>query len=136
MSDKEISALARPLDGRYVQVVEDNDDARTLYATLLSMNGAQVTAAPSVAEAMLAFERAPVDVIVSDVDMPDEDGYDLIAKVRAYEPERGGRVPAVAVTGHGDPEDRDRLLAAGFDAHLPKPVDAAELVDCIVRLTR
>lgn len=134
MSEREISALARPLDGRYLLVVDDNDDARTLYATLLSMSGAQVTTAPSVAEAMLALERAPVDAILSDVDMPEEDGYALVAKVRALGPERGGGVPAIAVTGHGSPRDRERLLAAGFDAHLPKPVDAVDLIETILRL--
>jgi CheY-like chemotaxis protein len=136
MSNDQKSALARPLEGCYLLVVEDNDDARTLYATLLSMNGAHVTAVPSVAEAMNAFERARFDVIISDIDMPEENGYALIAKVRARAPEEGGTTPAVAVTGHGLEQDRARLLDAGFHEYLPKPVDSAELIDTVVRLVR
>jgi CheY-like chemotaxis protein len=131
MSNNETSALSRPLEGCFVLVVEDNDDARTLYATLLSMNGAHVTAVPSVADAINAIERASFDVVVSDVDMPDEDGYALIAKIRARTPEEGGQVPAIAVTGHGFDQDRERLLAAGFDDYLAKPVDANDLVERI-----
>ena len=136
MSTNEKSALTRPLDGCFVLVVEDNDDARTLYQTLLAMSGAHVTAVPSVAEAMAAFDRSRPDVVVSDVDMPEEDGYALIARVRALSPEEGGTVPAIAVTGHGLEQDRERLLSAGFDDYLPKPVDATDLVDTIVRLVR
>ena len=128
MSSNEKSALARPLDGCFVLVVEDNDDARTLYATLLSMSGGHVTAVPSVPEAMSSLDRSRYDVLVSDVDMPDEDGYALIAKIRALPAERGGAMPAIAVTGHGLEQDRERLLGAGFDEYLAKPVDATELV--------
>jgi CheY-like chemotaxis protein len=117
-----------------VLVVEDNDDARTLYATLLSMSGAHVTAVPSVSEAMEAFDRATFDMLISDVDMPGENGYALIAKVRALPAARGGTVPAIAVTGHGLEQDRERLLAAGFQEYAPKPVDSNELVDTINRL--
>jgi CheY-like chemotaxis protein len=134
MSKDEKSALARPLDGCYVLVVEDNDDARTLYATLLSMNGAQVTAVASVAEAMEAFERTRFDIVASDVDMPEEDGYALIAKIRALPDEQGGAVPAIAVTGHGLDQDREKLLAAGFQEYLPKPVDSNEFILVIARL--
>src|SRR6476659_4912253 len=121
---EEGSALSRPLEGLYVLVVEDYEDARTLYTLLLSMNGAQVTAVGSVAEALEALERTRFDVIVSDVNMPEADGYELIRRVRALEPEAGGATPAVAVTAHGSEEDREALLAAGFHEYLEKPVDA------------
>ena len=134
MSNDQKSALARPLEGCFLLVIEDNDDARTLYATLLSLNGAHVTAVPSVAEAMNAFDRARFDIIISDIDMPEENGYALIAKVRARPAEKGGTTPAIAVTGHGLEQDRDRLLGAGFQEYLPKPVDSAELVETVVRL--
>lgn len=117
-------------------VVEDYDDARTLYTTLLAMNGAQVTAASSVAEAREVFERTRFDVIVSDINMPGEDGFDLIKWVRSH-PESGrGAIPAVAVSAFGEALSRDELLAAGFQDYLSKPVDGAELVETITRLVQ
>jgi CheY-like chemotaxis protein len=133
-TNEEGAALARPLDGIYVLVVEDYEDARTLYTLLLTMSGAQVTAVGSVAEALEALERTRFDAIASDVNMPEADGYELIRRLRALAPEDGGATPAVAVTAHGSPEDREALLAAGFQEYLEKPVDAAELVEVVVRL--
>ena len=93
-----------------------------------------MTAVGTVAEALEAIDRIRFDVIVSDVNMPDADGYELIRRLRAFGPDAGGQTPAVAVTAHGSDEDRDALLAAGFEEFLAKPVDASELVEIVLRL--
>jgi CheY-like chemotaxis protein len=136
MSSEESSALIRPLEGIFVLVVEDYDDARTLYTTLLAMNGAQVTAAASVAEARESFERTRFDVLVSDINMPGEDGLDLIKWVRSHSEGESGAIPAVAVSAFGESLGRDELLEAGFQEYLAKPVDGAELVETIARLVQ
>jgi CheY-like chemotaxis protein len=130
----EPSLIASTLSGIYVLVVEDNEDARMLAATLLTLAGAQVVAAASVSEAMEAFERLTPDVLVSDINMPNEDGYDLIRKVRARSPEKGGTIPAVAVTGHGPSEERERALTAGFQEFLAKPIAVTDLISTIARV--
>ena len=103
---------------------------------MLSRNGAEIETATSVPEAMAAFARRPPDVLVADVEMPGEDGYALIRRVRALDPAKGGAVPAVAVTAYGRVEDRVRLLAAGYNMHVPKPVEPAELVAVLATLAR
>ena len=74
------------------------------------------------------------EILVSDIGMPDEDGYALIQKVRELVPESGGQIPAIALTGYARPEDREQLLSAGYQAHLTKPVELAELVNIIASL--
>jgi signal transduction histidine kinase/ActR/RegA family two-component response regulator len=118
---------APSLAGLRVLVVEDEADSRELFAKVLTTCGADVTTAASCEEA-LAFIRESAaqnrpDVILSDLGMPRDDGFDLIRKVRALAPEEGGRIPAIAVTGYANPEDRQRALAAGFQTHLAKPID-------------
>ena len=76
---------------------------------------------------LAAVKGHPPDVFLSDIEMPDENGYALIARLRALSPEEGGKVPAAAMTAHGSREDRDRALAAGFQRHLPKPFQPADL---------
>jgi CheY-like chemotaxis protein len=110
-----------------IVVADDQPDSRDLIEFLLTQQGAVVTAAPSAAEAFAAVKGHPPDVLLSDIEMPDENGYAFIGRVRALAPEEGGRVPAVAMTGHGSREDRDRALAAGFQRHLPKPFQPADL---------
>jgi CheY-like chemotaxis protein len=80
-------------------------------------------------------EQVP-DVLLSDIGMPEEDGYDLIRRVRALPRDRGGDVPAAALTAYARPEDRRRLLNAGYSMHLPKPIEPAELVAVVATLTR
>ena len=77
---------------------------------------------------MEALQRATPDVLVCDVGLPGEDGHELIRRVRALEAEKGGRIPALALTAYAGPEDRGKALAAGFDQHVPKPAVPAELV--------
>jgi signal transduction histidine kinase len=120
-----------PLAGLRIVVADDQDDSRDLIAFLLTQQGAVVTGAASGAEAFAAIKRHPPDVFLSDIEMPDENGYALIARVRALAAEEGGAVPAAAMTAHGSREDRDRALAAGFQRHLPKPFQPADLFSLV-----
>ncbi len=115
------------LDDVSVLVVDDDPDTRQLLATVLSLRGASVLTASSASEALRTITRSPPDVIVSDVGMPGQDGYELMRAVRAQPPERGGTIPAVAVTAFGGREHRVRALAAGFHTYLIKPVEPSEL---------
>jgi two-component system CheB/CheR fusion protein len=125
---------ARALAGVRVLVVEDHDDTREFIATVLGEYGAEVTTATSARTAVAAFERAKPHVLVSDIAMPGEHGYSLIQTVRALPPEHGGRVPALALTDYVRPEDREGVLAAGFNQHLAKPVDPINLASAVARL--
>jgi signal transduction histidine kinase/ActR/RegA family two-component response regulator len=124
------------LDRVRILVVDDDDDGRALTSLVLTQAGATVKAVGSVREAldMLTSERP--DVLVSDVGLPDQDGYALIGQLRQHEKDHGGFLPAVALTGYARAEDRARVLAAGFQAHVPKPVEPVELATVIADLTR
>jgi signal transduction histidine kinase len=127
------------LDGLRVLIVDDEADARELLSAMLKRWGAQVTAVASAAEAiecLLEANRILPDVLVSDLGMPREDGFDLITKVRALDPERGGRIPAIALTAYARSEDRARALAAGYEIHVPKPVEPAALSGALGDLVR
>jgi CheY-like chemotaxis protein len=123
------------LDGLRSLVVDDNADGRALTSLVLTQAGASVNAVASVGEALQALEAERPDVLVSDFGLPDEDGYALIRHIRQHEAEHGGFLPAVALTGYARAEDRARVLAAGFQAHLPKPVDPVELTAAIAAMT-
>jgi CheY-like chemotaxis protein/nitrogen-specific signal transduction histidine kinase len=126
IADTPTSAPAR-LDGVGVLVVEDDADAREVLRLILEGAGARVEAVGSVREALRAFDALRPDVLVSDIGMPDEDGYALIRQVRAREVDGAG-IPAIALTGYVGSEDEARLLAAGFQMHLRKPVDPDAIV--------
>jgi signal transduction histidine kinase len=115
------------LAGLRIVVADDQEDSRDLIEFLLTQQGAIVTATASAAEAFAAVKSRPPDVLLSDIEMPDETGYALIKRVRALSPAEGGSVRAVAMTAHGSREDRERALAAGFQRHLPKPFHPADL---------
>jgi CheY-like chemotaxis protein len=115
------------LSGLKVLVVDDQHDAREVLWHVLSERGAQVSACASAAEALAVMKRIPPDVLVSDIGMPEEDGYELIRQVRMLG-DPGGRVPAVALTAFARLDDRTRALLAGYQTHLMKPVDARELI--------
>jgi signal transduction histidine kinase len=123
------------LDELRILVVDDNPDGRTLTSLVLTQAGATVTAVASVREALQMLEVERPDALVSDIGLPDEDGYGLIRQIRQYEAEHGGFLPAVALTGYARVEDRARSLAAGFQAHLQKPVDPVELTTAIATIT-
>ena len=120
------------LDGVHVLLVEDEADARVLTTTLLERQGARVTAAGTAREALEALGREVPDVLLSDIAMPDMDGYALIRQVR--ENEKWSNIPAAALTAFVSPTDRGRALLAGFDTHVPKPVEPAELMAVVAAL--
>lgn len=119
---------AERLDGTAVLVVDDELDTRELLRAGLERCGAQVVVAGSVAEAFGAIEVQIPDLLISDIGMPGEDGYDLIRKLRLLADEKGGKIPAIALTAYARVEDRLRALRAGYQMHVPKPVELAELV--------
>ena len=122
------------LAGLRVLIVDDEADARDMLATVLSSCGSEVTTATSAAEAIAAIKRLKPSLLISDIEMPCEDGYSLIANVRALTPEDGGLTPAIALTAHARIEDRMRALSAGYQMHVAKPVEPAELVIVIASL--
>ncbi|HZU81375.1 MAG TPA: response regulator, partial [Polyangiaceae bacterium] len=124
------------LRGVHVLVVEDDDDARQLVQVILEECGCRVTLATGVDAALEAMSKDVPDLLISDIGMPDRDGYDLIRRVRALTPERGGDVPAAALTAYARAEDRRTMLNAGYSMHVSKPVDPAELVTAVASLTR
>src|SRR5262249_50828115 len=100
----------------------------------LDQSEAEVTTAPSVSEALQALEPSRANALVSDLAMPDQDGYDLIRQVRERAPERGGNIPAIALSAYTRTEDRVRALAAGFQLHRQKPIAPADLIAALARL--
>jgi PAS domain S-box-containing protein len=126
--------LAR-LDGIHVLVVDDERDARELLTAILTQSGAVVTAAAGVADALNKLTLVKPDLLLSDIEMANEDGYSLIRKVRALDEGAGRRIPAIALTAHARASDRLRALSEGFQIHMSKPVEPAELVLAIANLT-
>jgi PAS domain S-box-containing protein len=120
--------VASELAGLKILVVDDQPDARELIKRVLEDCSAEVTTAATAQEALLLVESLRPDVLVTDVGMPDVDGFELLRRVRALGAERGGRVPAIALTAFARSEDRTRALRAGFLVHVSKPVDPSELV--------
>jgi PAS domain S-box-containing protein len=123
------------LDGLRVLVVDDEEDTRELLGIVLRTQGALVTQAASVREALAALADGLVDVLVSDIGMPGEDGYSLMGQVRALPAEHGARVPSVALTAYAREEDRRKALAAGFQRHLPKPIEPGELIRIVASVS-
>ena len=122
------------LKGIRVLVVDDEADARELMRAILAQCGAEVTVAAAAQAALEALEQAPFDVLVSDIAMQEEDGYDLIRKVRALDAGRGGRIPALALTAYARIEDRAAAIAAGYQQHAVKPIEPAELAAAVATL--
>ncbi|NOK15260.1 response regulator, partial [Corallococcus exercitus] len=122
------------LGGVKVLVVDDEEDARELLRTLLEDSGAHVATAGSAAEGLQVLQVEHPDVLVSDIGMPGTDGYGFIKQVRALPDEKGGRTPAVAITAYARSEDRTRVLRAGFQSHVPKPVEPGELLAVLASL--
>jgi CheY-like chemotaxis protein len=126
------------LAGVRALVVDDEDDARELVKTVIAQYGGDVVAASSAAEAFAMITTMPEqkrpNVIVTDLGMPDEDGYSLLRRVREWEHENGPRIPAVALTAYGRSEDRNQALTAGFQIHVAKPVEPDELAVVIASI--
>lgn len=122
------------LQGLHVLVADDDADARDLITEFLERKGASVTAVSTVAEALASIERRKPDVILSDLGMPGEDGYTLVRKLRAESPERGGLIPMAAITAYASAQDRTRALLAGFQSHVPKPIEASDIITVVANL--
>jgi CheY-like chemotaxis protein len=119
-----------------ILVVDDDPDALELASTILGGAGASVKLCCWATDALATVQTWRPDVLVSDIDMPDEDGYSLIRTVRALAEDQGGRTPAVAITAHGRSEDRARALSSGFSMHVPKPVDPDEFTTIVAEVAR
>jgi len=122
------------LEGVRVAIVEDDPDSRELLAAIFEAAGADVSSAPSAAEGFELVAATSPQLLVSDIAMPDEDGYSLMRRVRAAEL-AGTALPSIALTAFGDEQARRRALGAGFSLHMCKPVDAAAIIAAAKRLT-
>jgi signal transduction histidine kinase/ActR/RegA family two-component response regulator len=127
-------AHAPTLEGITVLVVDDEEDAREAMAVLLGQAGARVVSVGGAADALDALDREQPDVLLSDIAMPGEDGYALIRRVRAGRGPNGGRIPAAALTAYATLDDRAKAIRAGYDEHIPKPVDPVRLVGAVALL--
>lgn len=126
----------RTLAGVHVLVVDNDADEREMLAFVFNMHGARVTAVGSAAEALAAARNGRPDVLVSDVLLPERDGYSLVRELRTWPPPEGGRIPAVAVTGCCQEGDRTEAIDAGFQVHLGKPVPLETLLEVVAKLAR
>ena len=122
------------LSGVRVLVVEDDEDARGLIEKVLETQGATIKTVPSAREALQVLDHERFDVLLSDIEMAGTDGYELIKELRLRPNQRGGSLPAAALTAYARAEDRLRALRAGFQLHLPKPVQPSELVTVVASL--
>lgn len=126
----------RPLRGARILLVDDDEGARELLTRILEPTGARVNTAGSAADGLASILALRPDVLVSDIEMPGTDGFAFLRRVRALAEEEGGAVPAVALTAYVRDEERERILLAGFQAHLGKPVDAEALIRTLATLRR
>jgi signal transduction histidine kinase/DNA-binding response OmpR family regulator len=124
------------LNGLRVSIVDDDNDACNLLRFSLEMSGAEVQTSSCVADAMRSLTEWRPDILLTDINMPGEDGYSLIRRVRALKPDEGSDIPAIALTAMARPEDSETALSAGFQIHLAKPVDIDELAEAIASLAR
>src|SRR5262245_2244348 len=130
------------LDGLWIVVVDDDSDARDMMRVTLEASGARVTVCSSCEETLaLFFGRATAslksprpDILIADIAMPEQDGFDLIRGLRKLPPERGGNIPAIALTAHASEESRSHVLAEGYQMHLAKPMDLDEVIDAVLKL--
>ncbi|WP_445633438.1 histidine kinase [Nostoc sp. DSM 114161] len=122
------------LNGLQALLVDDDRDSRELIAFLLEQHGARVTQANSASEALSSLGQAKFDLLISDIGMPDIDGYTLIRQIRKQSPDRGGEIPAIALTAYAGEGDRQQALAAGFQQHISKPIQPEILIQAILSI--
>jgi PAS domain S-box-containing protein len=127
---------APSLAGLRILVVDDEADARDVLSLILGNAGAEVVAVESAARALEMIQQWHPDLLVSDIGMPQEDGFTLLRKLRALPPEQGGRIPAIALTAFARTQDRLNILSAGYQMHVPKPIEQLELLTVVGSLTK
>ncbi|MEH2243817.1 response regulator [Nostoc sp.] len=121
--------------GLRLLVVDDDPDTRTLLAFLFELDGAEIVTAGSAGEAIAIMSFFKPDILISDIYLPDEDGYSLLLKIRNLEAKRGRKIPAIAMTASAFDEDRNCALLAGYDIYRCKPIDLDELASVVASLT-
>ncbi|OYD95420.1 response regulator [Nostoc sp. 'Peltigera membranacea cyanobiont' 210A] len=131
-----MSSQSMSFQGLRLLVVDDDADTRTLLTFLFELEGAEVIAAASADEALKIMSSFKPDILISDICLPDEDGYSLLLKIRNLEAKRGRRIPAIALTASTFEDDRKRALSVGYDVHQRKPIDLDELTSMVATLTR
>ena len=124
------------LEGARILMVDDDAETREMMRVMLEQFGADVVTAASAGEALSKFQPGRYDAMLADIGMAEVDGYELIARVRALGPEKGGDVPAIAITAYAGKEDRLRAITSGFQYHMSKPIEPGELVGAIANLIR
>ena len=130
------TAAAAGLDGIRVLAVDDDADARAMVREILEAAGAHVTTVDSAESALEEIARVRPDALLADLGMPGVDGFELIARVRSSPDAEIRQVPAAALTAYARPEDRTKALGSGFQIHLAKPIDPAELIAAVALLAR
>jgi CheY-like chemotaxis protein len=124
------------LAGLRVLVVDDEADAREIVSAILVQAGAEVATAASVPQAIDLIDQWMPDILISDIGMPNEDGYDLIRKVRTRSSDKQGQIPAIALTAYARTQDRLKVLSAGYQMHVPKPIEPIELATVVASLAK
>jgi hypothetical protein len=133
-SSPKVNLAAFLLANVHILVVDDDADSRDLIASILEQEGAQIISVASGLEALETLAKSPFDVLIADIGMPDLDGYLLLRQIRALPPEKGGKIPAIALTAYAGEYDRKKAIAAGFQQHLAKPIEPHQLIDIVMRL--
>jgi CheY-like chemotaxis protein len=128
------SGKSSPLAGLKVLIVDDETDSRNFLAFLFEEYGAIASTTASVEAALAVISQLKPDILVSDIGMAEQDGYNLIRKLRSLPPEEGGEIPAIALTAYSREEDRQQILEAGFQHHLTKPVDPSKLISVVASI--
>jgi PAS domain S-box-containing protein len=134
MQDSQLSDAEFPLNAVKILIVDDDADSRDFLEFALSDLGAIITSVGSVSSALEIFSSLNPDILISDIGMPEQDGYDFIHQIRRLPPEQGGKIPAIALTAYASDKDRDEVIEAGFQIHLSKPVMPDELTSVIAQL--
>jgi CheY-like chemotaxis protein/nitrogen-specific signal transduction histidine kinase len=132
----ELSEQELDLTGVRILTVDDEPDARELLTILLTQYGAEVLTVTSAAEVLEALESFQPDALVSDIGMPEVDGYTLIKQIRALPPEKGGQIPAIALTAYAREEDHQRAISTGYQQRVTKPLEPDQLVQALMTLVR
>ncbi len=129
--DANLSRRSPNLRGVRVLVVDDEADSQELIAFVLDQAGASVITATTAGGAFAAFTQSQADILLSDIRMPEMDGYMLMRQIRALPPEQGGQIPAIALTAYAGEVDQQQALSSGFQIHLSKPIDPEQIVNAI-----